>query len=246
MAKQKRSTLLITLIFSLTLFNSSAQTDSSGLSQKAVSPLDSPEVNPVADSIVDYVLKNKDRGITDAIIIDGDTVPMVILDEVLFIPKPSFNNNEARRRYLILKKKVYRVYPWVVLAATNLDTLNARLNRIPSKRKRKKYIKEFQEYLEEEFEPDLRKLTRSEGQILCKLLYRETGITAFDLIKEYRSGWKAFWYNVSASFYDISLKKEYDPEHDDEDRLIENILLRAFNQGVLEERKKADIPRPDL
>lgn len=245
MAKKKRSTLLTLLLSALPLLPLSAQTDTSKRAE-AVAPTDSPVVNAVADSIVNYVLKNKDRGITEALIIDGDTVPKVILDEVLFIPKPSFSNNEARRRYLILKKKVYRVYPWVVLAATNLDTLNARLNRIPSKRKRKKYIKEFQEYLEEEFEPDLRKLTRSEGQILCKLLYRETGITAFDLIKEYRSGWKAFWYNVSASFYDISLKKEYDPEHDDEDRLIENILLRAFNQGILDEREKANIPRPDL
>lgn len=208
--------------------------------------VDSGSGNGIADSIVNYVLKNKDRGITDALIIDGDTVPMIILDEVLFIPEPSFDNNEARRRYLLLKRKVYKVYPWAVLAATNLDTLNARLNRIPKKKKRKKYIKEFEEYLEKEFEPDLRKLTRSEGQILCKLIYRETGITAYDLVKEYRSGWKAFWYNVTANWYDISLKKEYDPQNDDEDRLIENILQRAFQRGILDERVKANIPRPEL
>jgi hypothetical protein len=216
------------------------------LSSTLYGQVDSSESNPVADSIVDYVLKNKDRGITEALIIDGDTVPMVILNEILFIPKPSFDNNEARRRYLLLKRKVYRVYPWVVIAATNLDTLNARLNRIPKKRKRKRYIKDFEDYLKDKFEPDLRKLTRSEGQILCKLLYRETDITAYDLVKEYRSGWTAFWYNFSAGFYDISLKKTYDPQNDDEDRLIENILQRAFLQGVLQEREKANIPTPDI
>ena len=67
-----------------------------------------------------------------------------------------FRKYVARRRYYILKRKVLRVYPWAVLAATNLDTLNARLERIPKKRKRKRYIKEFQDYLEKEFEPDLR------------------------------------------------------------------------------------------
>ena len=231
MEKKSRSTLLI-VIGLLGWFSALGQIDTNK--------------NVKADSIIDFVLKNKDRGITDALIIDGDTVPMVILDEILFIPKPAFDNEEARRRYYRLKKKVYKVYPWAVLAGTQLDTLNSRLNRIDKKRKRKKYIKEFQDYLEKEFEPELRKLTRSEGQILCKLIYRETGMTAFDLIKDYRSSWKAFWYNTSAYFYDISLKKEYTPTTDDEDRLIENILQRAFLEEILTERVKANIPKPDF
>jgi hypothetical protein len=231
MEKKSRSTLLI-VIGLLGWFSALGQIDTNK--------------NVKADSIIDFVLKNKDRGITDALIIDGDTVPMVILDEILFIPKPAFDNEEARRRYYRLKKKVYKVYPWAVLAGTQLDTLNSRLNRIDKKRKRKKYIKEFQDYLEKEFEPELRKLTRSEGQILCKLIYRETGMTAFDLIKDYRSSWKAFWYNTSAYFYDISLKKEYNPTTDDEDRLIENILQRAFLEEILTERVKANIPKPDF
>ena len=231
MEKKSRSTLLI-VIGLLGWFSALGQIDTNK--------------NVKADSIIDFVLKNKDRGITDALIIDGDTVPMVILDEILFIPKPAFDNDEARRRYYRLKKKVYKVYPWAVLAGTQLDTLNSRLNRIDKKRKRKKYIKEFQDYLEKEFEPELRKLTRSEGQILCKLIYRETGMTAFDLIKDYRSSWKAFWYNTSAYFYDISLKKEYTPTTDDEDRLIENILQRAFLEEILTERVKANIPKPDF
>ena len=231
MEKKSRSTLLIVIGF-LVWFPALGQIDTNK--------------NVKADSIIDFVLKNKDRGITDALIIDGDTVPMVILDEILFIPKPAFDNDEARRRYYRLKKKVYKVYPWAVLAGTQLDTLNSRLNRIDKKRKRKKYIKEFQDYLEKEFEPELRKLTRSEGQILCKLIYRETGMTAFDLIKDYRSSWKAFWYNTTAYFYDISLKMEYDPSSNDEDRLIENILQRAFLEEILTERVKANIPKPEL
>ena len=62
------------------------------------------------------------------------------------------------------------------------------------------------------------------------------GVTAYQLVKDYRSNWKAFWYNVAASLYDISLKKTYDPQQNEEDELIENILLRAFQQGLLKER----------
>ena len=169
-------------------------------------------------------------------IIEGDTIPWDLLDEVLVISTPTFNDQEARRRYYILRRKVMKVYPYAVLAGNKLDSLNLNLDGITNKRKRKKYIKKYQKFLEERFEPELRELTRSEGQILSKLIYRETGMSVYDLIKQYRSGWTAFWWNTTAYWYDIDLKKPYDPSQNEEDRLIENILQRAFTQGLLYER----------
>ena len=188
-----------------------------------------------ADSIVKYASKNRNN-ILDAIVVDGDTVPILILDEVLFVETPSFNSAEARRRYYILKRKVMKVYPYAVIAGNKLDSLNLMLVDIKSRRKQRRFIRDFQDYLEDRFEGELRQLTRSEGQILSKLIYRETGITTFELIKEYRSGWNAFWWNVAANYYDIELKTPYAPKEDEEDKLIENILQRAFLQGLLEER----------
>ena len=88
--------------------------------------------------------------------------------------------------------------------------------------------------IEEEFSEELKKLTRTEGQILVKLIYRQTGSTAFDLVKELRSGWRAFWYNTTAKMFDISIKEEYHPEAIHEDYLIEDILQRAFASKRLE------------
>ena len=107
------------------------------------------------------------------------------------------------------------------------------------KEKRKKYIRQVQKYVEEEFTSELKKLTRTEGQILVKLVHRQTGITMFDLIKDYRSGWRAFWYNNTAKLFKISLKKEYDPENDKEDYYIEDILQRSFQNDILEEQSTA-------
>lgn len=199
--------------------------------------------NAPADSIFNYLIQNRGQ-FTSAMVIDGDTVPWQILDEVLLVPTPSFDSDEARRRYYLLRRKVYRVYPYAVMAGTQFDTLNARLNRITKKRKRKQYIKEFQDYLEQRFEGELRNLTRSEGQILCKLIYRETDWTAYELLSEYRSGWTAFWYNVTANWYDISLKTGYAPETVDEDKLIEGILRKAFSTGDLVERERAPVKSP--
>src|SRR5690606_27160697 len=164
------------------------------------------------DSIVQYFTKNSKEAM-DAIIVDGDTIPILILDEVLLVDKPSFNSDEARRRYYILRRKVLKVYPYAVIAGNKLDSLNLHLAGMHSKRKKKRYIKDFQEYLEGRFEAELKELTRTEGQILSKLISRETGITTYELIDTYRSGWNAFWWNVAAGFYDINLKTPYDPEN---------------------------------
>ena len=188
------------------------------------------------DSIIQYLSADGHR-LLNAIIVEGDTIPMMVLDEVLFMDKPSFDSDESRRRYYILRRKVLKVYPYAVMAGNKLDSLNLILAGMRSKRDKKRFIKDFQEYLEEKFEDRLRKLTRTEGQILSKLIYRETGITTYELIDEYRSGWNAFWWNKAANYYDISLKTPYAPETVEEDKLIETILQRAFNQGLLEERK---------
>ena len=94
-------------------------------------------------------------------------------------------------------------------------------------------------YIEGEFTDKLKKMTRTEGQILVKLMYRQTGTTTFDLVKDLRSGWKAFWYNSTANMFDISLKEKYDPYDVEEDYLIEDILLRAFKDNTLDKQKPA-------
>lgn len=196
---------------------------------------------PTTPAGSDTMVKYRDihgKAILDAFIIDGDTIPIMVLDEVLFINTPTFDSREAKRRYYILKRKVYKVYPYVVVAGNKRDSLNIELSKITSKRKKKKKVKEFQKYIEENFEEKLVKLTHSEGQILSKLLYRETGVTTYELISTYRSSWRAFWWNALANINDISLKTPYDPETIEEDKLIENILLKAFAAGYLTEREE--------
>ena len=167
------------------------------------------------------------------LVIDGDTIPWTVLDEILFVPEPTLNDFQARRQYYMLMKKVKRVYPYVREAALRMDSVNMKLEGIEGRRKRNKYVKEYQKYLEERFEPELRKLTRSEGQILSKLIYRETGTSVYEIIKTYRNGFSARFWSLTAWWYDIDLKKPYDPENDPEDKLIENILVRKFIAGEL-------------
>lgn len=175
------------------------------------------------------------------IIIEGDSImrSAIDLDEVYVFSKLKFPSYKDKLRYYILRRKTIKVYPYAKLAAERLVELNDSLTKIKKKRKRKKYTKEVQKYIEGEFSDELKKLTRTEGQILVKLIYRQTGKSTFDLVKELRSGWRAFWYSTTARLFKISLKEEYRPDVVQEDYLIEDILQRAFAAGRLDRQKSA-------
>ena len=179
------------------------------------------------------ISKESNSPLLGQLVVDGDTVPWSVLDEMLFVAKPTLSDFQARRNYYILMKKVGRVYPYVREAALRMDSVNMQLEGIDRKRQRRKYTKSYQKYLEERFEPELRKLTRSEGQILSKLIYRETHTSVYEIIKTYRNGLSARFWSMTAWWYDIDLKRPYDPENDLEDQLIENIVLRKFIAGEL-------------
>ena len=144
-------------------------------------------------------------------LIIGDTIAnsSISLSEVLILPKVKFNNSDERRRYLVLQRKTLKVYPYAKLAAERLTILNQRMINLKSNRKRKKYARLVQKFVEDEFAEKLKKFTVTEGQILIKLIHRQTGEIAFDLIKDLRSGWRAFWYQNTAKLFNMSLKTPF-------------------------------------
>jgi len=169
-------------------------------------------------------------------IVVGDSIfrESIDLEEVIILNRLKFKSDQDRRTYLILRRKTRKVYPYAKLASERLIELNSRLDQIKSIRQQKKYTKIVQDYIEGEFSAELKKLTHTEGQILVKLVHRQTGTTTYNLIRNLKSGWRAFWYNTTASIFDISLKEEYNPESNKEDYLIEDILQRSFQAKILE------------
>ena len=194
-----------------------------------------------AQTTNEYEERKVDSTQTFFYIIEGDSIPreFIDLEEVILLNKIEFNSKLDRRRYLILRRKTRKVYPYAKLASERLTTMTERLKTINKKSERRKYTKRIQKYIEEEFSEKLKKLTRTEGQILVKLIHRQTGRTAFNLVKELRTGWRAFWYNTTASVFDISIKEEYRPYDVKEDYLIEDILERSFQANLLERQKPA-------
>lgn len=174
----------------------------------------------------------------ELMLLDGDSIPTygIPLKEVVLFQPLRFKTRLELKRYLILRRKTLKVYPYAKLAADRLTILNERLDNLDNKRSRKKYLKRMEKFIYEEFEQELKKFSRSEGKILIRLVHRQTGTSTYDLVKELRTGWKAFWYETTASLFKLSLKDTFDPEYSFEDYLIEDILQRAFADQYLEEQ----------
>ena len=170
-----------------------------------------------------------------------DTIfgPTVQLDELVIDKRKIKADEEARKQFLILQRRVYRVYPYAKAASERLTMLNQGMQKLSSDRDKRKYFKIVENYLTNEFEQQLKNLSRKDGQILVKLIHRQTGSTTFQLIKDLKSGWKAFWSNNTAKLFDINLKTQYEPIDVNEDYLIETILTRAFVAGRLEAQPPA-------
>ena len=171
--------------------------------------------------------------VLNPIVVDSTATFGITLDEVMIFQPLRFETRGALKKYLILRYRTLKVYPYAKLAADRLDTLTKRLERIPNKREKKAYTKRIEKFVYDEFEEELKKLSRSQGRILIKLVHRQTGATTHDLIKRIRNGWRAFIYQTTASLFKLTLKDTYGPERNYEDFLIEDILQRAASDGTI-------------
>lgn len=160
----------------------------------------------------------------------SDTLKDYSIGEIII----DLQQENYKKDMLILRNRLRRVYPYARATADNLVILNENLAKLPSKAEKRKYIQRSQKYLESQFKERLKKLSRNDGKILLKLINRQTGQTAFSLIKEFKSGWTAFWSNTTAKTFSLNLKSEYDPLMDLEDFFIETQLQYLFFNFELE------------
>ena len=177
-----------------------------------------------------FKLSSQDLILKDYIIENNDTILLINIPSIEVL---SFTDNKEKIKYRILKRKVLKVYPYAIYTKNKLSEIEEDLKGISKKRKKKRYTKEVSKFLKEELGEKMRKLTRTEGNILVKLIYRETKVSTYKLLKQYRGSVNAFFWQTMAKLYDNDLKQEYDPENLREDMYIEHIIIQAKLEGEL-------------
>ena len=142
-----------------------------------------------------------------------------------------FRSNEERKSFFKLKRRVLKVYPFAIQTKQKVDSLNYELNKIGKKRKQRKHIKADTKLVKKQYTKALKNLTMKEGRILIKLIYRETGISTYDLLREYRGWWNTTMWQTFARMYDLNLKTSFNPINVREDMFIDKIIEQAKREG---------------
>ena len=175
------------------------------------------------------VILAQDLNISTYDIIDGDT----IINSKKFpeLDLISFKTKEEKINYYRTKKRIRKVYPIALFAKNKLNEIRSSLDTIPKNRKKRKFKRELGKWVKNEYEPIFRKMSIKEGRILIKLVYRETNYTTYDLVKDYRGRFSAFFWQRVIKAYNNDLKTKYDPISNSEDELIESILNELILEG---------------
>ena len=148
-----------------------------------------------------------------------DTVPLnlILPDHQVYT-----SDNEFLKKWNKTKFYVRSVYDYSKIASSMLEGFNDTLDLLSNNRIKKRYLKRANKMLKNEFGDEIKKMSINRGTHLMKLIYRNTGLTTYDIIKLYRGSGKAFWFQTLCLVNGQNLKKEYDPEG--EDYLIEKAV----------------------
>lgn len=160
----------------------------------------------------------------------GKEIPHIVLPSLPKYAPMQFKNDKERERYNRLVYNVKKVLPWAKLAKLTIIETYSYLEQLPDRKAREAHMKQVEHGLKQQYGPALKKLTRSQGRLLVKLVDRECNQTGYAIAKAFIGPFKANLYQGVAVLFGNSLNKHYDPEGDD--RYTERVV-RMVESGLL-------------
>ena len=177
-----------------------------------------------------------DTILVSELIIGNDTfahiyLPPYLVDEQM--PKATARRLEKKRNQdATLRYNVYKVYPYAVAAAEVLKDVDVNLDRFTNNSDRKAYLKKVEAELDKRFKGELKDMSINQGEILIKLIDRQTGKNCFSIVKELKGGFNAFVWQSVALIFSHNLKREYEPYGRDQD--IESVVQELETKNYYE------------
>ena len=156
-----------------------------------------------------------DTLLVPVIVYNGDTIPYREMDMVFILSHMTEAQKEAFKQWTRLRNAVYVTYPYAIQAGYTINEVNFYLGRMGSEKERKKYLRSKEADLRKKFADPLMQLSIYQGRVLMKLINRETNNNCFEIIKEYKGGFSARFWQTVAWVFGGNLKLEYDPKGSD-------------------------------
>lgn len=178
-------------------------------------------VLPAAEDVPDARLKGI-RGYYYTVI-DGDTVKMNVLNNVTVFPPLRFKNKKDEDFYWKTVRDVKKTLPYAkLICATLLETYEY-IETFPTQKEREDYLKKMEGEIFRQYKPVLKKFSKSQAQLLIKLIKRETDQSSYNIIKAFLGSFRAGFWQTFGRFFGVNLKGDYKPEKDRKDAIIERV-----------------------
>lgn len=169
---------------------------------------------------------------TYAVIYEGDTITARTLDTVKKFGVYNEAQLSARAKWTRLRNAIYVTYPYAKRAGAVMNDVNSKLIHIIDKEDRRAYIRSREKELRKDFTEPLTNLSVYQGKVLMKLIKRETGNNCYEIIKEYKGGLTARFYQTVAFFFGSDLKQPYEKDGDDKEmETIVKEVARMFGDN---------------
>lgn len=153
---------------------------------------------------------------------EGDSTLVFELGEITVFSEYPFKNEAERLEYLKMETDIRKVYPLILIVGKEFERVNKEME-LYDKKRRKEYLKWYEKYARDHYMPLLSGMTVSQGRLFLKLIDRETGQSPYHLIKTYRNGFRAIFWQGAAFFFNANLRTAYKPE---DNPMLEDILKR--------------------
>jgi len=162
----------------------------------------------------------------------GDTLAMIVFNPITIYPHERFRNKKEEQFYWKTVRDVKRTLPYAKLISSTLLETYEYIETYQNEKQKRAYLQRFEKEIFNEYKPTMKKMTKSQGKMLIKLINRETNQSSYSIVKAFLGTFRAGFWQTFGKFFGVSLKTGYKPERDKTDAMIERICVRV-EQGTL-------------
>lgn len=166
------------------------------------------------------------------VVIDGDTVVMLIFNDINVYPPLKFKNKKEENFYWRTVRDVRKALPYAKLIAETLTETYEYLLTFESEEERKHYLKEMEDEVFNQYKPALKRFTKSQAKMLVKLIGRETNQSGYEILKAFLGTTRAVFYHGFGKLFGVNINGKYRPDKDKNDAIIERVAT-LIEQGQL-------------
>lgn len=172
------------------------------------------------------------RGKYHTVTPEGDTVLVVIFNEITVYPPMKFKDKKQEEFYWRTVRDVKRTLPYAKLICETLLETYEYIETFPTQKERERYLKEMEGAVFEQYKPVLKRFSRNQARMLVKLIQRETNQSGYDILKAFLGSFRATFWQGFGRLFGVNLKGKYSPATDAADAIIERVCVQV-EQGQL-------------